>query len=115
MMADVIPSGIVLRASQLCVRWADGEAVLGAAALRAACRCANCRAAALSGRTRDVGPDVRLAGASAVGQYAVRLLFNDGHDRGIYPWELLRQLSSAGRSGPLQRVEVGLRREPLMK
>jgi DUF971 family protein len=97
-MADVIPSDVVLRAGQLRVRWADGETMLDAAALRAACRCADCRAAALSGRTRDVDPDVRLAGASPVGQYALRLLFNDGHDRGIYPWELLRQLSSLHRS-----------------
>jgi len=34
---------------------------------------------------------VQLSGVEPVGQYAVQLLFSDGHDRGIYPWSLLRQ------------------------
>ncbi|HEY1900259.1 MAG TPA: DUF971 domain-containing protein [Steroidobacteraceae bacterium] len=90
---DAIPLSIVLRPGQLLLRWADGDSVLIAASLRSACRCADCRAAVLSGRARQADPEVRLQGAAPVGQYALRLLFNDGHDRGIYPWELLRQLS----------------------
>ena len=31
-----------------------------------------------------------------VGNYAVRLVFDDGHDSGIYTWEYLRQIG-AGR------------------
>ncbi len=27
-----------------------------------------------------------------VGNYAVRLIFDDGHDTGIYSWELLHRL-----------------------
>lgn len=29
-----------------------------------------------------------------VGQYAVRLVFSDGHDSGIYSWEILHDLAS---------------------
>ena len=36
--------------------------------------------------------DVGLLGAQAVGAYAVRLLFDDGHDTGIYTWEALYRL-----------------------
>lgn len=32
---------------------------------------------------------VRLTGVEAVGNYAIRLTFDDGHDSGLYTWELL--------------------------
>ncbi len=33
--------------------------------------------------------DVTITKITAVGSYAVRLTFSDGHDTGIYTWELL--------------------------
>ena len=33
--------------------------------------------------------DVTITNITAVGSYAVRLTFSDGHDTGIYSWELL--------------------------
>ena len=41
----------------------------------------------VSGR-RDVG----IAGVEPVGNYAVRLIFDDGHDTGIYAWDTLYRL-----------------------
>lgn len=38
-------------------------------------------------------PAVELTHAEPVGAYAVRLIFSDGHDRGISPWALLHELS----------------------
>jgi len=35
---------------------------------------------------------VGVRDATPVGRYAVRIAFDDGHDTGIYPWELLRRL-----------------------
>lgn len=32
---------------------------------------------------------VRILGIEMVGNYAIRLTFDDGHSTGIYPWELL--------------------------
>jgi DUF971 family protein len=37
---------------------------------------------------------VNLAAAEPVGQYALNLRFSDGHERGIYPWALLRELAT---------------------
>ena len=37
---------------------------------------------------------VRIIGIDPVGNYAVRLTFDDLHDTGIYSWEVLRQLGS---------------------
>jgi DUF971 family protein len=36
--------------------------------------------------------DVALKGIEPVGQYAVRLLFDDGHDSGLYSWKYLHEL-----------------------
>ena len=33
--------------------------------------------------------DVTIAGIEPVGQYAIQLRFSDGHDTGIYSWDLL--------------------------
>lgn len=37
---------------------------------------------------------VGIMSVEPVGQYAVRLIFDDLHDTGIYSWELLRQLGA---------------------
>ena len=36
--------------------------------------------------------DVQITSADRVGQYAVRLTFDDGHNSGIYSWAYLREL-----------------------
>ena len=35
---------------------------------------------------------VGIAAVEPIGHYAVRLVFDDGHDTGIYTWDFLRQL-----------------------
>ena len=41
--------------------------------------------------------DVRIISIEPVGNYAVRLVFDDRHDTGIYSWEYLQEL---GRDQP---------------
>jgi DUF971 family protein len=60
-------------------------------ALRQACRCAACQSARLLGKPAPAADGVQVVGLRAVGLYAVQLVFSDGHDRGIYPWSLLRE------------------------
>jgi DUF971 family protein len=36
--------------------------------------------------------DVNIAAIEPVGQYAVRLRFDDGHDTGLYSWDVLQRL-----------------------
>ena len=38
--------------------------------------------------------DVALLSAEPVGNYAVRLTFDDGHDTGLYTWDYLYQLGA---------------------
>ena len=93
--STVVPSAVELRPAGLRLRWPDREADLRAGELRAACRCAACRAAALRGEPHVPAPRVCLTGAAPVGRYALQLLFSDGHERGIYPWQLLREMAVA--------------------
>lgn len=84
-----LPEAVDLTPATLRLRWPDGTADLPAAQLRAICRCGACRA-----RAPQAAP-VLLVDAVPVGRYALQLIFSDGHDRGIYPWVWLRELSSA--------------------
>ncbi|MGP1275865.1 MAG: gamma-butyrobetaine hydroxylase-like domain-containing protein [Caulobacterales bacterium] len=43
---------------------------------------------------------VQVTAAEPVGRYAVRLVFDDGHDSGIYSWRYLRQLGEACMPAP---------------
>ncbi len=36
--------------------------------------------------------NVRISGLEPVGNYAVRIAFDDGHDTGLYMWDYLRDL-----------------------
>ncbi|MFZ5780476.1 MAG: gamma-butyrobetaine hydroxylase-like domain-containing protein [Pseudomonadota bacterium] len=40
---------------------------------------------------------VKITAIEPVGHYAVRILFDDGHDSGIYSWSYLRELGDAQR------------------
>jgi DUF971 family protein len=44
------------------------------------------------GRTVDGKQAVGLNDAAAIGRYAVRLKFDDGHDTGLYSWDELYRL-----------------------
>lgn len=80
----------------LTVRWQDGRVdELAHAMLRAACPCADCRALRRAGGAVRAPAHVRLAGIEPVGHYALNLVFDDGHARGIYPFALLAQLATA--------------------
>jgi DUF971 family protein len=91
------PSGLKLRKRSrlLEVRYADGTVhELPFEYLRVFSPSAEVRGhgqdePSLIGGKREVG----IGGVDAVGQYAVRLRFDDGHDTGLYSWEVLHELA----------------------
>ena len=61
--------------------------------------------------------DVEISNVEAVGSYAVKLVFSDGHDTGLYSWDYLYEI---GREQDrlwqqyLKRLkEAGVQREPV--
>jgi DUF971 family protein len=52
--------------------------------------------------------NVNIARVEPVGRYAVRLVFDDGHDTGLYSWDILRKLGEqqqANWARYLQRLD----------
>lgn len=98
------PTAIDLdRTRALTIRWTDGVvSTYPLAALRRACPCATCRDER-SRASRSVLPTISAAAdqqamATAenlelVGHYAIRVTWRDGHDTGIYDFDLLRSLA----------------------
>ncbi len=77
--------------------WDDGQRrVYVVGDLRSHCPCATCRAASFSPRVGTEPPSgeaqLTIQSMDAVGHYAYRILFSDGHDTGIYTLDLLRKL-----------------------
>ena len=85
--------------AHLSVAWPDGlRARIPAAVLRRAARDARSVRERIDHGAVQAPPDVRLVRSAPVGAYAVNLAFDDGHDRGIFPWPMLRELG-ADRAG----------------
>ena len=83
----------------ICFTWQDGvEACLMPRALRVVCPCAHCISEVTGRRLlvpATVPDDLGLVDMQPVGNYAYRLLFDDGHDSGIFRLELLHEMSRA--------------------
>jgi len=102
------------REGLLALHFEDGTvARLPHARLRAACPCAQCRAQRRAGQSVDAAPQVRLLALEPVGLYALNLKFDDGHERGIYPFQMLVELGADEVPAPLAAdALVGAGRPP---
>lgn len=70
--------------------------------LRVTCNCADCVNEFTGEPILDpstVPDDIAITDMAAVGNYAVRLTFSDGHDTGITTWRHLRDLDEG--EGPM--------------
>jgi DUF971 family protein len=87
------------------VVWSDGvTAVLPHRLLREACRCAHCLSVIRSGTAEAVSAQICLKLIEPYGPGALRLGFDDGHSRGLYLFEYLRELPAGIRkAGALQQ------------
>ena len=96
------PTGLKLTDDrQLLIEWSDGQRRrYGFKALRDACPCATCREKRSAPQDPLALPTLgaaqlaplSIAGMKPVGNYAYTIAFSDGHDTGIFSFELLREL-----------------------
>lgn len=111
-MAQVIgrearPVNIVSReiTGELEIEWSDGTIDRHKyAALRDACRCAECVSRARRGNTAASPNALRLTSIEPFGPNALLLGFSDGHKRGIYPFVFLRDLHPGRLTWDAQRA-----------
>ena len=102
--------------AQLAIEWQDGRrCVYTIEYLRTMCPCAHCRTVRDGSDPHAVVKDTRkplltiLPGdfskkivatdAQLVGKYALKIVFSDGHDTGIYSFEYLREICPPGAGG----------------
>ncbi len=83
--------------SKILISWPDGDkAELSALLLRKRCNSARSKRARIDCAEEPTTECLTIAEIRSVGLYAINLVFSDGHDRGIYPWSYLRELSYEG-------------------
>ena len=105
-MAETVgptPTRVKRRGDGLAADWTDGVSThVTFRKLRAACPCATCEEArskpadpfrVLSDREAMAGPPEPTTMVPK-GRYAYQIVWNDGHDTGIYPVGLIRKLST---------------------
>jgi DUF971 family protein len=107
-LPDVIAPSLEKRAID--ITWQDGHvSSFGFEFLRWACPCAICRgeggAPGMLSRLTELTPDQQqLVDVGPVGNYAMNIVWKDGHSTGIYSWEYLRRLcpcpECSARRGP---------------
>ena len=81
---------------QVEIWYSDTESiVLAAEYLRVFSPSAEVRGHSSDQRVLQTGKkDVAIQSIEPIGNYAIRIVFSDGHDSGIYSWSYLRELSS---------------------
>ncbi|KGB81128.1 MAG: gamma-butyrobetaine hydroxylase-like domain-containing protein [Pseudomonadota bacterium] len=78
----------------LILRWSDGRQTrLSAATLRRAARDAASRREVIDSHEIRIAPDLTITRLQQVGAAGLNIGFSDGHDRAIYPFAYLRELS----------------------
>jgi len=101
----VHPSKLTMSAEgRLRIEWSDGATrEYSVQELRENCPCATCReqhslpprpATALAVLSPAEARPLKLLGMKPVGHYAYAINFSDGHDTGIYTFDLLRELGT---------------------
>ena len=94
-MADRVPEQVKLEkaSNQLLLAYANESFTLDAEYLRVYSPSAEVRGHGGEQAVLQVGKKhVRLIDLSVVGNYALKLVFDDGHDSGLYTWNYLHEL-----------------------
>ncbi|GAA3964646.1 DUF971 domain-containing protein [Allohahella marinimesophila] len=75
------------------ITWNDGtSARLSGQQLRQYCACSGCRARGLVG-TALISDSSRIEALKLIGTAGLQVIFSDGHERGIFPWDYLNAIA----------------------
>lgn len=93
----LVPEAIRLAKSKdtLHLDYADGSHSLSAEYLRVYSPSAEVRGHGVGQAVLQTGKqNVAIVGLEMVGNYALKIVFSDGHDSGLYDWVYLRELAN---------------------
>lgn len=113
MSYDIRPTSIDVTNSEgiLKINWNDGHySEYSLFGLRKNCPCVLCRGGHGSMNTYDrslffVDPPrhVEIEDIRQIGNHAIKIFWNDGHNNGMYQWETLRKLCPCEQCYPKQK------------
>lgn len=99
-MTDIYPKTITRNESapdkELKIIWSDEKiSIYKFTDLRFACQCAMCKHE-LTGekliKIEDIPKDINLSKVESVGNYAIHIVWSDGHSTGFFSYDYLRSL-----------------------
>lgn len=104
----------------IAVSWPDGfSATMTLQAFRDECPCAVCRGETIMGTTYTLpGMNMfkpgmyELDGINSVGNYAIQVAWKDGHNTGIYSWDILRAVAEKHQLSAEQLAELARKESP---
>ena len=83
----------------LCLDWSEGQSYqIPFRALRQLCPCASCVSETTVQRVLDpdsVPTDIHPTNVSHTGSYALKIIWSDDHDTGLFTWEYLNDIGIA--------------------
>ena len=90
----------IINKNKLKIKWDDSaETILLLKYMRDECPCAGCKGETILLKTyRPPAPTVvtpemyQVKNMEVVGDYAIQVTWNDGHNTGIYSWDYIKQL-----------------------
>lgn len=92
-----------IKEHRLVVTWTDDHvASFDFKYLRCHCGCAGCVDERSGVRTLDtdsIPEDIGIKDMALAGNYAIQIIWSDGHDTGIYSWDYLQKICPCERCG----------------
>lgn len=96
------PEQIKIKKGNLIVKWSnENEVVYPLQYLREKCPCAGCQGETIlfthyaATEDKNYTPEsFAIAGVESVGGYAIKVIWKDGHDAGLYSWEYLKSIET---------------------
>ncbi len=99
---------------KILLTWNDGNStIISLKYLRDECPCAGCKGETILFKTfRPPKPAIltpemyKVKSIDVVGDYAIQIGWQDGHNTGIYSWEYLRTLEAGGNNNSRQNYDT---------
>lgn len=94
-MLSTIPAQIEFDSNHLTIHWKDGrECSYDLLKLRKSCPCAVCRGGHGNVENRITGDikEIQMSSYKKVGRYALKIVWSDHHDTGMYTYDDLREI-----------------------
>lgn len=100
--------------NKLSLRWNDNAlSIISLKYLRDECPCATCKGETILFKTfrppkpTMISPEMyKIKSIDVVGEYAIQIVWKDGHNTGIYSWEYLKTLESGENNNIQQKYDT---------